>query len=121
MRHGDKTKKFNRAPSHRDAMLTNVAEALIKHESIETSQAKAKAVTPIVERLINIAKRGTENSKRRVVAKLHTKEAAEKVINVLAARYEGRGGGYVTRVRLGKRRGDDTRMVKISLLEESKK
>ncbi len=121
MRHGDKTKKFNRAPDHRDAMLKNVASELIKHESITTTEAKAKAVTPMVERLVTIAKRGTEASKRQIEAMVPTSAVAKKIVDVLAPRYENRDSGIVTRLRLAKRKGDDSRMVKISLIEESKK
>lgn len=121
MRHSVKTKKFSRAPSHRDAMLKNLAASLIEHESIKTTEAKAKAVTPIVERLITIAKRGTESSKRQLESMIPTREIANKVVTVLVPRYKNRNSGYVTRLRLAKRKGDDSRMIRISLIEESKK
>jgi large subunit ribosomal protein L17 len=121
MRHGDKTIKLNRAPSHRDAMLKNLASSLIKHESITTTEAKAKAVVPIVERIITNAKKGTLASERQVESMVMTKDVAKKVINVLSPRYGKREGGYIVKHRLARRKGDNTRMMKISLIEESKK
>lgn len=120
MRHSVRTKKLNRSSAHRDLMLKNLAASIFQYESVKTTEAKAKVVLPLVERIITIAKKDTIAARRRVESMLPTKLAALKVIEVLAPRYKERNGGFVTTVRLPKRVGDNSRMVKITLLPEEK-
>lgn len=121
MKHQRNIAKFRGTSSRRDAMLKNMAASLIQYEEIKTTEAKAKAVTPYIEHLITIAKKGTSASVRRLESLLPTKLAVEKLTEVLAGRYEDRDGGFITKVRLPKRSGDSTRMVKIKLMEDLSK
>ena len=121
MRHAVRTKKFGRTPSHRDAMLKNLAASLVQYESVRTTEAKAKAVIPLVERIISVAKKETLASGRQVESMLPTKLAARKVVEVLAPRFKDRNGGFITTVRLPRRPGDNSRMMRVSLLTEESK
>lgn len=120
MRHKVKTKKFRGTPAYRDAMLKNLAASLIKYESVTTTEAKAKAIIPVVERMITIAKGGSQASERLIESMLPSGDEAEKIVKVLAPRYKDRTSGFIKRARLGKRTGDDSRMVKITLFPEKK-
>lgn len=106
MRHGNAHRKFNRTSSHRKAMFMNMANALIKHEQIKTTLPKAKELRPIVEKLVTIAKKGTLPARRQLISILQDAAMAEKLISVLAKRYEGRPGGYTRVLKAGFRHGD---------------
>ncbi len=121
MRHKVKKNKFRGAATYRNLMLKNLAASLIKYEAIITTEAKAKAVIPFVERIFTIAKKETQASERLVRSMLPIGNEAEKLVEVLLTRYKGRKSGFVKRVRLGKRLGDDSRMMRISLFPEEKK
>lgn len=121
MRHKVKTKKFRGTSAHRDSMLKNLAASLIKYESITTTEAKARAVIPLVERVITLAKKENQASERIVESMLPVGDEAEKVVKVLVPRYKKRQSGFIKKLRLGKRPGDDSRMIKISLFPEEEK
>lgn len=106
MRHGIKTRKLNRTSSHRRALFANMAAALIKHEQITTTLPKAKELRPYVEKLITIAKKNSLHARRQLLAKLYDEEQVRKIIDVLAARYKDRNGGYTRIIRSGFRFGD---------------
>ncbi len=122
MRHQDKTsKKFDRKPSHRNAMLMNIVSSLIDHESIKTTEAKAKVAAPIAEKLITMAKNGDAASKRNIESYIPTRRITDKLFTVLSSRYADRKSGFVSRVRLAKRVGDNSRMIMLSLIKEDSK
>ena len=123
MKHKRNIAKFRGTSSRRDAMYRSLAASLIQYEEIKTTEAKAKGAIPFIERLVTIAKKGTPASVRHLESLLpDNKLAVQKLVEVLAGRYADRDGGFITKVRLPKRQGDDTRMMKISLVvEESKK
>lgn len=122
MRHQDKTsKKFDRKPSHRNAMLMNIVSSLIEHESIKTTEAKAKAAAPILEKLITMAKKGDAASKKNIEAYLPTRSLSDKLFTVLSSRYADKKSGFVSKVRLAKRVGDNSRMILLSLIKEESK
>jgi len=117
MRHRDKTKIFSRSASARLAMIRDVATSVVVYEKVETTLAKAKAVRPILERLITKAKRGDLASRRALIAFFTTHQPVEKLIDVLAARFEKRVGGYTRRRRLARRLGDGAEQVLVTLTD----
>ena len=117
MRHRRKKGKLSRDAAHRRALLSNLSKQLITHERIKTSQAKAKAVKPEVEKLITLAKRGDLHARRQALATLgQDKFTVHKLFEEVAPRYGERPGGYTRIVKLGPRRSDSTEMVFIELV-----
>jgi len=116
MRHSRRNPKLNRTSAHRKAMLSNLAASIVEHETVVTTEAKAKAVIPVLERLITLSKQGSLQSRRLVESKLPTVRVANKVNDILAKRYEAVSSGFVTKVRMPKRMGDDSRMIRVTLL-----
>ena len=117
MRHARTRHKLSRDAAHRKALLRNLSKQLIEHERIRTSQAKAKAVKPEVEKLITLAKRGDLHARRQLLGKLgQDKFAVHKLVEEIAPRYAERPGGYTRIVKLGPRRSDSTEMVFLELV-----
>ena len=117
MRHRRKKGKLSRRPAHRRALLLNLSKQLITHERIKTSQAKAKAVKPEVEKLITLAKRGDLHARRQALSTLgQDKFTVHKLFEEVAPRYGERPGGYTRIVKLGPRRSDSTEMVYLELV-----
>jgi large subunit ribosomal protein L17 len=117
MRHQRQRNKLSRTASHRKALLVNLAKELIDHERIQTTEAKAKAVRPEVERLITLAKRGDLHARRQALSALgQDKFAVYKLFEEIAPRYTERPGGYTRILKLGPRRSDSTEMVLLELV-----
>ena len=117
MRHRKTRHKLSRDKAHRKALLKNLSRQLIEHERIRTSQAKAKAVKPEVERMITLAKRGDLHARRQLLSRLgQDKFIVHKLVEEIAPRYSERPGGYTRNVKLGPRRSDSTEMVFIELV-----
>jgi large subunit ribosomal protein L17 len=117
MRHARTRHKLSRDAAHRKALLRNLSKQLIEHERIRTSQAKAKAVKPEVEKLITLAKRGDLHARRLLLSKLgQDKFTVHKLVEEIAPRYTERPGGYTRIVKLGPRRSDSTEMVFLELV-----
>jgi large subunit ribosomal protein L17 len=117
MRHRRKKGKLSRDAAHRKALLSNLSKQLITHERIKTSQAKAKAVKPEVEKLITLAKRGDLHARRQALATLgQDKFTVHKLFEEVAPRYAERSGGYTRILKLGPRRSDSTEMVFLVLV-----
>jgi large subunit ribosomal protein L17 len=117
MRHAKQRHKLSRDSSHRKALLRNLSRQLIQHERIKTSQAKAKAVKPEVEKLITLGKRGDLHARRQALADLgQDKFLVHKLFEEIAPRYGERPGGYTRIVKLGPRRSDSTEMVFLELV-----
>src|ERR671919_1762142 len=117
MRHLRSRHKLSRDAAHRKALMLNLSREVIEHERIRTSQAKAKAVKPEVERLITLAKRGDLHARRRALASLgQDKFVVHKLFEEVAPRYSERQGGYTRIVKLGPRRSDSTEMVFLELV-----
>ena len=116
MRHQKTRHKLSRSASHRRALLRNLAKELIDHERIKTTEAKAKAVKPEVEKLITLAKRGDLHSRRQALSALgQDKFVVYKLFEEVAPRYADRPGGYTRILKLGPRRSDATEMVYLEL------
>ncbi|MBD3256848.1 50S ribosomal protein L17 [candidate division GN15 bacterium] len=120
MGHQDKVKKLGRTKPHRDAMLANMAMSLIQHRMIKTTDAKAKALRPVVDRLISTAKKGTLASKRQVAKTIHVKEVYKKFFDEVVPQFEDRDSGFTRVMKLGVRRGDGAPISVVELLIESK-
>jgi large subunit ribosomal protein L17 len=117
MRHGKQRDKLSRDSAHRKALLRNLSRELIEHERIKTSQAKAKAVKPEVEKLITLAKNGDLHARRRALSALgQDRFIVHKLFEEIAPRYVARPGGYTRIVKLGPRRSDSTEMVFLELV-----
>ncbi len=117
MRHRKSKRKLNRSSAHRKAMFANLAAALIKHEQITTTLAKAKDLRSVVERMITLAKRGDLHARRQLHAKLPDASMVTKLIDVLADRYRDRPGGYSRVLKAGYRYGDCAPIAMIELVD----
>jgi len=125
MRHRNAHRKLGRVSEHRTALLRNQAEALLRHERIETTVPKAKELRPYVERLITIAKRGVKandpkgvslSARRLVMRDVLNETTVTKLFDVLAPRFMDRPGGYTRILKLGHRRGDAAEVAQIELI-----
>lgn len=117
MRHGVGTKKLNRTAAHRQAMFANMAAALIKHEQIVTTLPKAKALRPVVERLVTLAKKGDLGSRRIVLSRMRDESQTKKLFDTLAPRMKGRAGGYTRVLKAGFRHGDNAPLAVIEFVD----
>jgi large subunit ribosomal protein L17 len=117
MRHKRDRRKLSRSASHRKALLMNLSREVIDHERIETTEAKAKAVKPEIEKLITLAKRGDLHARRQALSQLgQDKFVVYKLFEEIAPRYSERPGGYTRILKLGPRRSDSTAMVLLELV-----
>ena len=117
MRHQKQRNKLSRDSAHRRALLRNLCREVIEHERIRTSQAKAKAAKPKIEKLITLGKRGDLHARRRALSALgQDKFVVYKLFEEVAPRYAERPGGYTRIVKLGPRRSDSTEMVFLELV-----
>ena len=117
MRHQKTRHKLSRDSAHRKALLRNLCKEIIDHERIKTTEAKAKAVKPEIEKLITLAKRGDLHARRQALSTLgQDKFVVYKLFEEVAPRYAGRSGGYTRILKLGPRRSDSTEMVLLELI-----
>jgi large subunit ribosomal protein L17 len=117
-RHGYQGRKLNRERDQRKALVSGLADSLIKYESIETTLPKAKEVVPYVEKLITKAKKGDLHNRRQVIAKLHTVESAHKLVDEIAPKLKGRTSGHVRIEKTALRRGDNAQMARVSFVDD---
>ena len=117
MRHRMKGRRMQRTGAHRQALLKNLAAALIKHEQIMTTLPKAKELRPVVEKLITLGKRGGLSNRRLAHARLMDETQEKKLFEVLADRYSERNGGYTRIIRAGFRASDAAPMAIIELVD----
>ena len=104
-------------PAHERLMLANLATALFEHGAITTTQAKARRMQPLAERLITFAKRGDLHARRRVLTVVHNKDVVHELFTEIGPRYANRNGGYTRITKLGPRKGDNAPMARIELVE----
>src|SRR5260370_28499362 len=109
MRHQKKTVKLRRAPDHRRALVANQVCALIEHQRIKTTLAKAKAVRPLAERMVTLGKNGSIHARRRALAVLRQKGIVKKLFDDIAQRSAERNGGYNPIVKTRPRENESTR------------
>ena len=117
MKHNIKNKKLNKTSSHRKAMFMNMSNALIKHEQITTTLAKAKELRRFVEKIITLGKKGDLLSRRKTMSTLQDNRMSKKVFDVLADRYKNRSGGYTRIIKLGNRFGDNAPTAVIEFVD----
>ncbi len=117
MRHQRKRRQLSRDSAHRRSLLANLSKEVIEHERITTTEAKAKAVKPELEKLITLAKRGDLHARRQALSALGQDAfIVHQLFEVVAPRYESRPGGYTRILKLGPRASDSTEMVLLELV-----
>ena len=119
MRHLKSKRKLNKTSSHRKAMLGNMAVALIKHEQIQTTLPKAKELSPFVDKLITLGKKGDLASRKKAYSILPEKQWTSKIFDELSDRYKERDGGYTRVLKAGFRYGDSSPMAIIELVDRN--
>ncbi len=117
MRHRVGGRKLQRTSAHRAALFRNMSAALIKHEQITTTLAKAKELRPYVEKLITLAKKGGLSNRRLAHARLLDDAQLQKLFETLAARYATRNGGYTRVIKAGIRASDASPMAVIEFVD----
>src|SRR5947208_1998344 len=111
-----KSRRFGGTASHQRLMMANLVASLVAAEGIVTTEAKAKALRPIAEKIITKAKKGGVHRQRQVVAFIRDKDMAYKLFDDIGPRYADRPGGYTRILKLGPRQGDNAQMARIELV-----
>jgi large subunit ribosomal protein L17 len=119
MRHRNSGKRLGRNTSHRKAMMRNMVTSLFEHEKITTTDARAKELRPMAEKLITLAKRGDLHARRLVTEVVRDRKIVAKLFERVAPRFAERPGGYTRIVKLGHRLGDNAALSMITLVEEA--
>ncbi len=121
MAHRIAGRRLSRSPSHRLAMFRNQVTDLLRHEKIVTTEAKAKEVRIIAEKVITLGRDGTLHARRQALRIVSDKDVVKKIFDDLGPRYASRPGGYTRIIKLGPRQGDAARMAQLELVEEEEK
>jgi large subunit ribosomal protein L17 len=116
MRHRQAGRKLNRTTSHRLMMLRNMVTSLFEHERIETTEAKAKELRSLAERLITLGKKGDLHARRQALRIINSKKVAHKLFTEITPRFAGRNGGYTHILKTRNRVGDGAALAIIELL-----
>src|SRR4051794_33418182 len=109
--------RLGSGPAHERLMLANLATSLFEHDRITTTEAKAKRLRPLAERLITFAKRGDLHARRQVMTVIRDKDVVHSLFAEIGPRYENRSGGYTRITKVGNRKGDNAPMADIELVE----
>ena len=117
MRHRKSGRKFRRSTSHRSAMLRNMVTSLLEHERIRTTDAKAKDLRRVAEKMITLGKRGDLHARRQALRVIRSRSVTAKVFEDLADRFRDRPGGYTRVMKLGQRPGDAAPVSIIELVD----
>jgi len=118
MRHNKAGRRLGRTTSHRIAMFRNMVTSFLEHERIITTDAKAKELRPIAEKMITLGKKGDLNAIRQAASFIRDKKVVTKLFSVIAPRYKEREGGYTRIIKVGQRFGDASPQSVIELVEE---
>ncbi|MDR3579703.1 MAG: 50S ribosomal protein L17 [Oryzomonas sp.] len=118
MRHNKAGRRLGRKTSHREAMFRNMVTSLLTHEKITTTDAKAKEIRSVAEKMITLGKRGDLHAQRQAASYIREKSVVTKLFSAIAPRYKDRPGGYTRIVKLGIRQGDTAPISLIELVEE---
>jgi len=118
MRHNKSGRRLGRNSSHRNAMMRNMVTSLLDHEKVTTTDARAKELRKIAERLITLGKRGDLHARRQAASVLRSKKVVAKLFDQVGPRYKDRPGGYTRIIKLGNRLGDNAPQSIIELVEE---
>ena len=117
MRHRQSFRKLNRTSTHRKAMFSNLASALLLHEQITTTLPKAKELRRYVEKMISLGKKGTLHARKQAISFLRNEEIVRKLFSEVSDRYQAREGGYTRVLRAGYRYGDNAPLAVIELVD----
>jgi len=117
MRHNVSGRKFDRPTAHRLAMYRNLVQSLMSSEKIVTTEAKAKEVRGMAEKMITLGKKGDLNARRRALAFIYDESVVDKVFNDIAKRYTERNGGYTRITKMVPRLGDGAPMAQLELVK----
>jgi large subunit ribosomal protein L17 len=117
MRHRVSGRKFDRSGDERRALLRGLVGDLMRHERVKTTEAKAKEVRPIAEKMITLGKDGTVHARRQAFAYINDKDVVKKLFEEIAPRFTTRPGGYTRIIKLGPRLGDGAQMAQLELVE----
>jgi large subunit ribosomal protein L17 len=120
MRHRKAGRKLGKISSHRRAMLNNMTTSLLRHEKIVTTDAKAKELRSVAEKVITLGKRGSLHARRQTLSLIKDRQVTKKVFDELSSRYSGRQGGYTRITKIGYRDGDNAPLSVIELIPEVK-
>ena len=118
MRHRKRGRQLGRNSKHRLALFRNMVTSLMEHERIETTEAKAKELRGITDRLITLGKQGTLQARRGALRVLRTKQTVQKLFDDVAKRFPERNGGYTRIIKTRQRPGDAAKLVAIELVEK---
>jgi large subunit ribosomal protein L17 len=118
MRHGNAGRRLGRTTSHREAMFRNLVTSFLNHEKITTTDAKAKEIRSVAEKMITLGKRGDLHALRQAASYIREKSIVTKLFSTIAPRYKDRPGGYTRIIKLGNRLGDAAPISIIELVEE---
>ena len=118
MRHCKSGRRLGRKTSHREAMFRNMVTSLLNHERIVTTDAKAKEIRSVAEKMITLGKRGDLHAMRLAAAVIREKSVVSKLFSTIAPRYKERAGGYTRIIKFGNRQGDTAPVSIIELVEE---
>jgi len=119
MRHLKSGRKLNRTSAHRKALFRNLVTSLLQHESVQTTDAKAKELRSYADRIITLGKRGTLHARRQALAFVRSASVVKKLFDDIAPRFQERPGGYTRVIKLGARRGDAAPVSLVELTERS--
>ncbi len=119
MRHRNTGRKLGRTSSHREAMLRNMVTSLLKYEKITTTDAKAKELRKVAEKMITLGKRGDLHARRQALSFVRDKEIVAKLFDELSTRYRDYTGGYTRIMKMGNRTGDNAPMSIIEFIREA--
>ena len=120
MRPGKSGSKLDITTSHKKAMLRNMVTSFLKYEKIKTTDAKAKELKKVAEKMITLGKRGNLHARRQALSYVRDRKVVEKLFTDLSARYHDRNGGYTRTIKIGNRAGDNAPISVILLIGELK-
>lgn len=117
MRHRKKGKSLGRTKAPREALLRNLATSVVLYESVKTTEAKAKAVKPIVEKMVTASRKNDLHTRRKLLSYFYDENAVRKLLEELGPRYQERPGGYMRITKLGRRVGDGAPVVQLEFVK----
>ena len=117
MRHLNAGRKLNRTGAHRKALFRNLVTSLLEHEHVRTTDAKAKELRSVADRMVTLGKRGTLHARRQALAYIRSATVVKKLFDEVAPRFRDRMGGYTRVIKLGHRHGDAASMSIIELTD----
>jgi large subunit ribosomal protein L17 len=118
MKHRKRVVKLNRTSSHRKAMFRNMVTSLFKYSKIRTTEAKAKALRSIADKMVTLAKRGDLHARRQALSFMREKDVVHTLFNDVSSKFASRQGGYTRIIKIGPRQGDAAPMVVIELVTD---